>query len=148
MEKIILLTLFSMTMMTGCASLKEKTSVSKLNNDYVVQNVCIEKNPEVKIAEFLPIVEDGFTRHGIIPKVYQGDMPENCIAIAKYTARQVVWLFDGKLYPYQIRIVIFKDNNKVAEITYHNPTDTRRKSMKETIDPLMDEMLKEYPLRK
>jgi hypothetical protein len=63
MKKILMLSFFAVAMMTGCGS--HQTKVVPLSADLALQNVCIEENQSVTIGEFLPVVEDGFARHGI-----------------------------------------------------------------------------------
>lgn len=143
---ILLLSLVAITtMMTGCGS--HQAQVSPLSADLDVQHVCIEKNSSVTIDEFLPVVEDGFIRHGITSELYLGDIPGHCHAIVKYIALRS---WDLKTFLSTARIHMFQNSKTVAEIIYFHPNNlnlsSKFKSIKEKIDPLMDEMLVEYPL--
>ena len=48
--------------------------------------MCIKKNPEVQIREFLGVVEDGFQRHGIETEVFDSDPPLRCEYVLTYVA--------------------------------------------------------------
>jgi hypothetical protein len=129
----------------GCGSHKGK--VSPLSADLAVQNVCIERNPAVAVQDFLPVVENGFTRHGISHQVYLDDFPENCDAVVRYTALRS---WDVTPFLRTANIDVFKDSRKVAWIDYYHPhgfNPSKWASVEEKIGPLMDKMLIEYRRR-
>ena len=53
-----------------------------------MRRVCIERNPRVIVRDFLPVVQDGFRRHGIETAVYDAPLPSDCQFVLTYTARQ------------------------------------------------------------
>ena len=145
MRKIfLLLAIIASVGVTGCGT--AKVSVSPLSADLAVQNVCIKKNSGVPFEEFLPVVEDGFTRHGISSRVYLDDIPKRCDATVKYNALLAKDL--GRPYLLLANIDMLNNNNMIARIFFHTASSFGSGSVKEKIDPLMDEMLVNYPLRK
>jgi len=146
MEKIILLAVLAMAMVSGCAP--QQPPISPLGADLAVQTVCIEKNQTVQFEDFLPAVEDGFARHGIASKVYldPGDMPKDCDYTAKYTAERG---WDLVFYLKTASVTVYQDKKKVAGLGYVlDGAFSKFGSAKSKIDPRMDEMLKDYPLKK
>ncbi len=65
------------------------TKVTPLDPSLRVRKVCIEDNPKVIVPDFLDIIRDGFSRHGIATEVYSGEMPEGCDGKLTYTALRV-----------------------------------------------------------
>jgi hypothetical protein len=53
-----------------------------------LERVCIERNPKVIVADFVPVVQAGFERHGIATAVYDPPLPEDCEHVMTYTARR------------------------------------------------------------
>lgn len=53
-----------------------------------IDRVCIERNAKVMVDDFIPIVEDGFRRHGIGTAVYDAPVPGDCKFVLTYTARR------------------------------------------------------------
>lgn len=72
-------------------SLAACTSVNVAQVDagkYPIDVVCIERNEKVAVADFLSVVEQGFMRHGLETKVYDGEPPESCEYSLWYTAER------------------------------------------------------------
>ena len=57
-------------LLTGCTSIK----VKELDPSVKVSHICIKENPKVIVHDFLPIVQKGFTRHGITTEVYKNNI--------------------------------------------------------------------------
>lgn len=70
----------------GCTSMRvERVPADTLAR---IERVCIQRNPRVIVADFLPVVQDAFRRHGIQTAVYDGAIPADCEFVLTYTARQ------------------------------------------------------------
>lgn len=83
MRKIVLMV--TILLFAGCTSVQ----VTPAPSGTQLKLVCIQKNPKVIRADFLPTVEAGFHRHGINTSVYDGgQLPAGCDAKLRYTARQ------------------------------------------------------------
>ena len=120
--------------------------VQPLKKDLVLNNVCIQKNEKVIVEDFLPVVLEGFERHGLSSTVYNLQKPENCDAVLTYTALQS---WDITLYLSHAELDLYKNDVKVANATYHLNGKggfdmTKWKSVKSKMDPVIDELLKEY----
>ena len=131
----------AMTMAIGCAP--KQPPIAPLSANLAVKQVCIEKNQAVEIADFLPVVEDGFARHGIATRVYFGERPKNCPYTVKYVAYRG---WDLALYMRLAYVTMFKDDKKVAGLGYIlDGPFSKFGSVQSKIAPRMDEMLAEYP---
>ena len=49
-------------------------------------HVCIKHNPKVLVGDFVPVVRDGLSRHGVSSEEFSGDAPAHCEFILTYTA--------------------------------------------------------------
>src|SRR6185437_16522616 len=72
-----------LALIAGCTSVNVKTIDPA---KYPVKLVCIQRNPEVQIREFLGVVEDGFQRHGIETEVLDSDPTPRCEYVLTYVA--------------------------------------------------------------
>jgi hypothetical protein len=54
----------------GCTSIR----VQPADSAATVKHVCIRDNPKVIVSDFVPVVRDGFARHGISTEVFSGDL--------------------------------------------------------------------------
>jgi len=55
---------------------------------YPITELCIERNPDVVIEDFLPVVEQAVARHGIATRVLDAPLPADCAYTLWYTARR------------------------------------------------------------
>ena len=56
------------TVVSGCTSITVRPIEAKAR----LKHVCIQENPKVWVADFLPVLRDGLSRHGISSDVYTG----------------------------------------------------------------------------
>jgi hypothetical protein len=105
--------------------------------------VCIKKNPAVIVDDFLPVVQEGFSRHNIATFVY--DLPPlACPYVLEYTARQT---WDMAIYLVSADLTIRNSNGReVGKAHYHLRNRGGLSLMKwqgtETkIAPVIDELL-------
>jgi len=66
-------------------------------------HVCIKHNPKVRVSDFVPVVRDGLSRHGVSSEEFSGDAPAHCEFVVTYTARRS-WDFAPYLSQAEIRI--------------------------------------------
>jgi hypothetical protein len=101
-------------LMSGCTVV----NVSPVGSaDRPTRPVCIERNPKVVAADFLPVVEDEFRRHGIQTAVYDPPVPARCEYVLEYTARQS-WDMVGFLRYAELRL---RDREKtIGTATYRH----------------------------
>lgn len=78
--------LLSLMLASACTSIR----VDRVQPDVLrdMRRVCIERNPRVIVRDFLPVVQDGFRRHGIESAAYDPPLPSDCQFVLNYTARQ------------------------------------------------------------
>jgi len=111
-----------------------------------LQSVCIQKNPEVSVPNFLNVVENGFARHGISTEVYSGKVPDSCEYILTYVAFRT---FDVAPFLSHAEISLKRAGKRIAYAEYHLKGKggfslVKWKSVKSKMDPVIDELLKEY----
>jgi hypothetical protein len=123
--------------LAGCTSV----SVRALDpNKHPVKLVCIQKNPEVQIREFLGVVEDGFQRHGMETEVFDSDPPPRCEYVLTYVAVRG-WDFVTYLKHVELRL---KQGHKIVGTAIHksgSATLTKFASVETKMTPLIDELL-------
>lgn len=80
-----LATLTAATLLAGCTTVQ----VSQVDTrQHAIDRVCIERNPKVAVTDFLPVVEQGFMRHGIATEVHDAPLPAHCEYTLYYTAER------------------------------------------------------------
>lgn len=126
--------------LTACTSVQVKPVDASLPIKYV----CIENNPKVEVQDFIPVVRDGFDRHGIATEVYFTNKPDKCEYTLTYTAYRK-WDFSPYLSHAELRLE--KDGHQVGYAEYHlngggGLSLTKWASTKDKMDPVIDELLK------
>lgn len=110
---------------------------------YAPTKVCIEENPEVKLPDLLPLIEEGFQRHGIATEVYD-KTPDACDFYVKYTATRrwdfVAFLSDARIAVYNRgKLVGFAERTGTRGVFGGGGASPDKwASTKSKIDPLMD----------
>jgi hypothetical protein len=126
----------------GCTT----TSVVPVQ-DEPLSVVCIIRNTDVNVDDFVPVVQARFAYHGIRTKLYDGAPAASvCPYTLDYTADR--W---WDLAPYMVDAKLFlkKDNEVIASghfhIRGHGGLDMAKWEGTETkLDPVIDEMLASY----
>jgi hypothetical protein len=123
----------------GCTSIEVRPVTAGLN----IGEVCIEENTAVIVDDFLPVVRDGFDRHGIATKVYPKPVPRECEYVLTYTAFKT---WDMATYLHRAELRLERNGRMVGTATYHlrgkgGLSLTKWASTKEKMDPVIDEML-------
>jgi hypothetical protein len=136
--KLLLLTL---AILTGCTVIQ----VQPLPKNHALKRVCIENNPKVIRADFLPTVQEGFRRYGIATQVHTAPLPPDCPAILTYTARQS-WDFAPYVADAELHLAD-SQGRPLASGTYHlrgggGLSLMKWQSTASKIDPVIDQMLK------
>lgn len=126
----------------GCTSI-QVTPVPRLE---VPPQVCIEENPKVIVADFLPVVRDGFSRHGILTEVVAAPAPERCEYVLTYTALQS---WDFATYLSVAQLTLTRRGQTVATADYHligkgGFSLMKWQGTKTKMDPVLDQLLQNY----
>ena len=84
MKRIVTSVLIGMVLtFSACTSIQ----VQPISPTIQMKHVCIQDNPDVRVRDFVPVVRDGFDRHGISTEiVVLGAVPERCEYILTYVA--------------------------------------------------------------
>lgn len=113
MIKKLALLFAAVALNAGCTSIE----VAALDPALDIQHVCIERNPRVKFAEFVQMLEDGLARHGLTAEVFNAqEPPSHCEYVLTYTAS---WTWDVAVYLRHAELAIWRGRKKIAEATYH-----------------------------
>jgi len=110
-----------------------------------MQRVCIERNPRVLVSDFLPIVQDGFRRHGIETAVYDAPAPIDCQFVLTYTARQG---WDIVNYVKYAQLTLRDRGDIVGQAEYRHEGGFAASKFASTytkISPLVDDLLGTAP---
>lgn len=125
--------------LVACTSVK----VKPVDRDTAMTHVCIRTNPAVIVADFVPVMQDGFQRHGIVAEVFDLALPASCKYVVDYTALRS---WDLKPYLSHAEIRITEHGQLVASATYHlngkGGLDMGKwRGTKAKISPVMDKLL-------
>jgi len=88
-----------LALLPGCTSI----IVRPIDARPEMSHVCIQENPKVLVSDFLPVLRDGLSRHGITSEVFLNPAPTHCDFILTYTALRT-WDFAPLLAHAEIRI--------------------------------------------
>lgn len=132
------LPMLTAAMLVGCTA----TQVTPLQN--AADQMCIEENPKVQISDFVPVLQEGFARHGIETQLYAKIPREQCAYVVTYTARRS---WDMAPYLSTAEIVILGPRRQtLAKANYHlrgkgGLSLMKWQGTKSKIDPVIDELL-------
>jgi hypothetical protein len=135
------------TLIAGCSI---QTLVEPIPPQTSISEICILENPKVIISDFLPVVQENISRHGLRSSVYR-QVPSDCVYVLDYVAYQ---RWDFTLFMSDASIKLYRDKKLVGSVSYQTPTGifgggganpAKWKSTKEKLDPLLDELFKNYP---
>jgi hypothetical protein len=129
---------------TACTSV----TVRRPDSNLVIKHVCIQENPKVWVSDFLPVLKNGFSRHGIATTSYSGTTkPAGCEYVLSYTALQS---WDFTPYLSHAELWLEKDGRQIAYAEYHligkgGLSLMKWEGTKAKMDPVIDELLQNGP---
>lgn len=138
--KTLLLILIYCGVFSACTSV----TVRRPDVNLVIKNVCIQENPKVWVSDFLPVLKEGFERHGIATTIYSGTMkPSGCEYVLSYTALQS---WDFVTYLSHAELWLEKDGRQIGYAEYHligkgGLSLMKWEETKTKMDPVIDELL-------
>ena len=114
-----------------------------------LDRVCIERNPDVEVIDFLDVLRAGFVRHGIETEVFNGPVPSSCEFVLEYTALRS---WDLGAYLSHAELHLERSGRPLASAVYHlrgkgGYALTKYQGTKTKMDPVIDELLAQYPAR-
>lgn len=142
MKKCVLM-IVSCLLMGGCTSL----TVSPISSNSNLKHVVIVKNPKVEVKNFISVLQEGFERHGISTEIYAGGEIPTSIGVVNYTALRS---WDGWPYMSVAEVTVKQDSTQVGRGDFYlrgkgGLSLMKWRGTRYKINPLMDEMLKNYP---
>ena len=142
--RITLKTLVVLVICCGVFSACTSITVRRPDSNLAIKHVCIQENPKVWVRDFLTVLRDGFTRHGIATTIYSGTTkPTGCEFVLSYTALQS-WDFAPYLSHAELRLE--KDGRQIGYAEYHligkgGFSLMKWAGTKTKMDPVIDELL-------
>jgi hypothetical protein len=129
--------------LAGCTSLDVRPIPASAKLD----QVCIRFNSEVNVDDIVNVIQDDFASHRVQSVVFKAEKPSTCQFTADYTADR--W-WDMATYLVDAKITVDKDNIIVGSGHYHlnghgGLSLAKWAGTHSKFDPVMDEMLKNYP---
>lgn len=136
--RIALPLLAAATLLGACTA----TQVTPLQA--AADQMCIEENPKVQVSDFVPVLQEGFARHGIQTLVYAKIPRADCPYVVTYTARRS---WDMAPYLSTAEITILGPRRQtLAKANYHlrgkgGLSLMKWQGTKSKIDPVIDDLL-------
>jgi hypothetical protein len=108
-----------------------------------LRHVCIRENPRVLVDNFVPVVRDVLSRHGIRSEVFAGDTPAHCDVILTYTALRT-WHLVPCLTHAEVRLE--RDGLQIGYAEYHlrgggGLSFFKWQGTRTKMEPVLDELL-------
>lgn len=106
--------------------------------------VCIERNPRVRVSDFLEVLEDAFRRHGIRTRVVEPPTGMGCEYLVTYVAYRG-WDFAPFMDRAEVRITRIGETIGLASYEHHGGFGFNKwRSTRSKMDPVLDELLASY----
>ena len=124
---------------TACTS----TIVRPVEPHPSLSYVCIRENPRVLVHNFVPVVRDALSRHGIRSEVFAGETPSHCSVILTYTALRR-WDLGSYLSHAEVRLE--RDGLQIGYAEYHlrgggGFSLFKWRGTRTKMDPVLDDLL-------
>jgi hypothetical protein len=137
------LVILGLVVLAGCTTV----DVRPIPASAKLERICIQFNEEVNIEVFVPVVQEDFFNHGISSVVYHSDRPRGCEFTMTYAVER--W-WDFKPYMVDAQMTVNKDDAYIGSGHYHlnghGGLDLGKYAGTHSkIDPVMDELLRNYP---
>jgi len=112
---------------------------------YPMAAICIERNPDVVVEDLLPVLEQGFARHGIATRVVEAPVPADCDYTLWYSARRR-WDFKPVLGYAELRVRYHGETIGTATwLARPSLSPFKWTSTESKIGPVIDELLAQFP---
>ncbi len=140
MKRNVLATLGCLIFVVGCSS---TVSVQPIDVSVgKITEICIERNSKVIVPQFTDALQEGFSRHGIITKIY-ADVPSSCSYRLTYTAREG-WAYVRVLTG--VHLAVYKKDQLIGAADRNSPPNggvnfSKWDSTRTIINPMIDELL-------
>lgn len=123
--------------LAGCTSI----DVRPVAAGAALDQVCIVKNEEVLVDDFLTVLRDGLDRHGVATSVVQPSQADTCETTLTYTAAR-----GWDLTPYldEAELRLWRDGRQIGAADYRHRGGfalTKYAGTKKKMDPVIDQLL-------
>ena len=128
-----------MTAVAGCTAI----AVRPVEQAPEMTHVCIHENVRVQVTDFLPVLQEGLSRHGFSSETFVGRKPPHCEFTMTYTARRS---WDMAPYLSQAEIWIWRDRAEIGHAEYRlrgkgGYSMYKWQGTKVKMDPVIDQLL-------
>ena len=129
----------------GCTA----TKVTPLKSDLELKHVCIQDGKlSCFDGDMLGVIRDGFDRHGISSEIYSGELPSECEFYLSYMCART---WDIAMYMHHAELRLYREMAQIGYAEYHLKGGggfslMKFESTKKKMDPVIDELLKAYPI--
>lgn len=112
---------------------------------YPIERLCIERNPEVVVEDFLSVVEAGVARHGIEARVVDTTAAAGCDYTLWYAARRR-WDVRPVLGYAELRVRYRGETiGSASYLARPSLSPFKWRSTETKIGPVVDELLAQFP---
>jgi hypothetical protein len=127
----------------GCTSVEVRPIPASAKLD----KICIKFNDDVNVDDFVSVVQEDFSDHGIKSVVFKAEKPNGCEFSLSYSVDR--W-WDMAPYMVDARITVNQDDAFIGSAHYHlnghGGFDLAKwAGTHSKIDPAINEMLRNYP---
>lgn len=125
--------------LAGCTAV----DVRPVSAGTALPEVCIERNPQVIVPDFVDVLRDGFARHHVVTRVVEPGATAGCGAVLNYTALRS---WDFKTYLSHAELRLWQDGRQIGYAEYHlrgkgGLSLAKWAGTREKIDPVIDQLL-------
>ena len=131
----------------GCTAVK----VQPVGAELKIKHVCIEDGKKMCFdGDMMGVILEGFERHGITTQIYTGDLPSECEYHLSYICERT---WDMATYMHHAELSLYSNQVQIGFAEYHLKAKggwsvTKYESTKKKMDPVIDELLSDYPVAK
>jgi hypothetical protein len=132
--------LLATILLAACTSVEVRPVSS---SERAMELICIVRNPQVIVGDFLGTIEDRIQQHGIATRVIDGTQ-DSCEYVLTYSATQS---WDFVLFLKHAELRIKRGDRIVGSAIYHNRggfTFTKYAGTKSKMNPVIDELLGQF----
>lgn len=110
--KTVTAVVLMMLLLAACTSVQVQPVAASVK----LTQVCIVRNPAVKVSDFVSVLRDGFSRHHVATRVVDAVQASSCPVTLTYTALRS---WDFKPYLSHAELRLWKAGLEIGSATYH-----------------------------
>jgi hypothetical protein len=135
----------ALVLVSGCTAVK----VRPVDTDLEIKHVCIEDGQQTCFdGEMMGVIRDGFERHGITTQIYTGNLQSECEYHLSFMCNRT---WDMAMYMHHAELRLYRAQAQIGYAEYHLKAKggwsvMKYESTKTKMDPVIDELLSNYPI--